>query len=243
MPTELIGSVARTVGMTVSVADFPAPVSREASRPAGGTRVALYRGRKRKKFFTEDPKEVGEMKGRTIAHKILTVSTFLSVLAAMGCGYSPVSPSQDNAAPGVIEDPLFVRVLPTSTGSSGRDMLQTSSTSVSMVIPAETGGTVSNGYVSLYFPPGALDEDTEITIDMPKYPLAIVELGPHGIQFNKNVIMTMPTALLDSDATSYRTLWYNEDAGVWVDIGGRANNEYVETELEHFSSYGLADKL
>ena len=26
MPTELVGSVARTVGMTVSVADFPAPV-------------------------------------------------------------------------------------------------------------------------------------------------------------------------------------------------------------------------
>ena len=177
------------------------------------------------------------MTGRTIAHKFLTVSTFLSVLAAMGCGYSPVSPSQDDTTPGV-EDPLFVQVLTTSTGSSGRDMMLTSSTSVSMVIPAETGGTVTNGYVSLYFPPGALDEDTEITIDMPRYPLAVVELGPHGIEFNKNVIMTLPLAMIDSDADSYRTLWNNENAGIWVDVGGRVESGNVVTELEHFSEYG-----
>jgi flagellum-specific ATP synthase len=37
MPTELVGSVARTVGMTVSVADFPAPVGAlaEIRRPPG----------------------------------------------------------------------------------------------------------------------------------------------------------------------------------------------------------------
>ena len=117
------------------------------------------------------------MNGRTIAQKFLTVSTFLSVLAAMGCGYSPVSPSQDDTTPGV-ETPTFVQVLTTSAGSSGKDMMiQASSTSVSMVISAETGGTVTNGIISLYIPPGALDEDTEITINMPRYPEAMVELG------------------------------------------------------------------
>jgi len=42
MPTELIGSVARTVGMTVSVADFPAPVGAlaEIRRQAGPPLVA-----------------------------------------------------------------------------------------------------------------------------------------------------------------------------------------------------------
>ncbi len=178
------------------------------------------------------------MSGRTIAHKFLTVSTFLSVLAAMGCGYSPVSPSQDDTTPGV-ENPVFVQVLSTSAGSSGRDMLLTSSTSVSMVISAETGGTVTNGYVSLYFPPGALNEDTEITIDMPRYPEAMVELGPHGIEFNKNVIMTLPLAKVDSNATSYRTLWNNEDAGIWQDVGGRVENGDIVTELKHFSGYGI----
>ncbi len=177
------------------------------------------------------------MSGRTIAHKFLIVSTFLSVLAAMGCGYSPVSPSQDDTTPGV-ENPVFVLVLSASEGSSGRDMLQSSSTSVSMVISAEMGGTVTNGYVSLYFPPGALNEDTEITIDMPRYPEAMVELGPHGIEFNKNVTMTLPLDKVDSDASSYRTLWNNEDTGIWEDIGGRTENNNVVTELKHFSDYG-----
>ena len=177
------------------------------------------------------------MSGRTIAHKFLTVSTFLSVLAAMGCGYSPVSPSQDDTTPGV-ENPVFVLVLSASEGSSGRDMLESSSTSVSMVISAEMGGTVTNGYVSLYFPPGALNEDTEITIDMPRYPEAMVELGPHGIEFNKNVTMTMPLAKLDSDASSYRTLWNNEEIGLWIDVGGRVENSTIVTDLSHFSEYG-----
>ena len=209
---------------------------------ARGTCLALYQGRKQKKLFTKDPKEVGEMSGRTIAHKFLTVSTFLSVLAAMGCGYSPVSPSQDDTTPGV-ENPVFVQVLSTSAGSSDRDMLATPSTSVSMVISAETGGTVTNGYVSLYFPPGALTEDTEITIDMPRYPEAMVELGPHGIEFNKNVIMTLPLAKVDSDAISYRTLWNDENAGLWVDIGGKIDNNNVVTELQHFSDYGYQSGL
>lgn len=179
------------------------------------------------------------MKGRTIAQKLLTVSTFLSVLAAMGCGsYSPVSPSQDDTTPGVV-NPVFVQVLSTSAGSSGRDMMQSSSTSVSMAISAETGGTVTNGYISLYFPPGALDDDTEITIDMPRYPVAIVELGPHGIEFNKNVIMTLPLAMIDSDKDSYTTLWNNENAGIWEDIGGRIEDGNVISELEHFSEYGF----
>ncbi len=179
------------------------------------------------------------MSGRTIAHKFLTVSTFLSVLAAMGCGYSPVSPSQDDTTPGV-ENPVFVLVLSASEGSSGRDMLESSSTSVSMVISAEMGGTVTNGYVSLYFPPGALDKDTEITIDMPRYPEAVVELGPHGIEFNKNVTMTLPLAKLDSDATAYRTLWNDENAGVWINVGGRVENGSIVTELQHFSEYGAS---
>ncbi len=179
------------------------------------------------------------MSGRTIAHKFLTVSTFLSVLAAMGCGYSPVSPSQDDTSPGV-ENPVFVQVLSASAGSSGRDIVMSSSTSVSMVISAEMGGTVTNGYVSLYFPPGALSEDTEITIDMPRYPEAMVELGPHGIEFNKNVTMTMPLAKLDSDAASYRTLWNDENAGIWVDVGGRVENGGIVTDLQHFSRYGAS---
>jgi len=178
------------------------------------------------------------MNGRSTAHKFLTVITFLSVLAAMGCETSPVSPSQDDTMPGV-ENPMFARVLTTSEGSSERDMVLSTSTSISMVVSAETGGTVTNGYVSLYFPPGALTEDTEITIDMPRFPEAMVELGPHGIVFNKDVSLIMPLDRIDSNATAFRVLWYNEDLGRWVGIGEDIDGGSVVSKLQHFSDYGI----
>ncbi|MBU8920909.1 MAG: hypothetical protein KOO63_03515 [Bacteroidales bacterium] len=171
---------------------------------------------------------------RTLAHKFLTTITFLSVLAAMGCGTnSPVTPSQDNTMPGV-ENPLFVQLV-TSAGSS-RDMLGSAG---SALITAAEGGIVSNGYYSLYFPPGALSEDTEITIEMPRYPQAVVELGPHGIQFNKPVTLSIPLDRIDSDASSFGVYWFNEDAGLWENIGGYTDDGATSVELDHFSDYGI----
>ena len=177
------------------------------------------------------------MIGQSRAHKFLTAITFLSVLAAMGCGnYSPVSPSQENTMPGV-ENPLFVQLL-TSDGSS-RLML---GSSASKLISAEEGGYISNGYYSLYFPPGALDEDTEITIEMPLFPSAVVRLGPHGIQFNKDVILSLSNDRVATDAQGLRVLWYNEDTGLWENIGGYMEEGDVKVGLKHFSEYGITEK-
>jgi hypothetical protein len=172
---------------------------------------------------------------RTVARRFLTTITFLSVLAAMGCGTnSPVSPSQDNTMPGV-ENPLFVQLV-TSAGSS-RDMLGSAG---SALISADEGGIVTNGYYSLYFPPGALSEDTEITIEMPRYPEAVVELGPHGIQFNKPVTLSLDLGAIDSDATSFRVYWFNEGTALWENIGGSTDDGAASVELEHFSDYGVS---
>lgn len=182
------------------------------------------------------------MKGRTKANKILTAITFLTVLAAMGCGTnSPVSPTQEITMPGV-DNPQFVRILPASEGSD-RAMYSASSTSAAEVVSAEEGGVVTNGVYSVYFPPGALDEDTEITMEMPQYPYAVVRLGPHGIQFNKKVILSLDGDMIDSDATQFRVLWYNEDTGVWEDVGGYMEDGDVKAELEHFSDYGDLPEL
>jgi len=126
------------------------------------------------------------MKVRKTAHTFLTSVTFLTVLAALGCGtYSPVAPSQETILPGV-ESPNFLLLLPASKDSDiDLSMVAT------QVVSAAEGGTVSNGYFSLYFPPGALVEDTEITIEMPRYPEAVVRLGPHGIQFLKEVTLSL----------------------------------------------------
>ena len=176
------------------------------------------------------------MSGRKTAHKILTSTTFLIVLAALGCGtYSPVAPSQDTLLPGV-ENPDFVRLLPTSEKVSD---LEIEATMVATkVVSAAEGGVVSNGYFSLYFPPGALEEDTEITIEMPRYPDAVVRLGPHGIQFKKEVTLSLPLGVVETEAESIGVLWLNEDTGLWEEISSYTVDATVKANLEHFSEYG-----
>ncbi len=120
------------------------------------------------------------------ALRILLVISSLSVLAALGCGtYSPVAPS-NSSMPGV-ENPAFATLLPASKGSDAAMR----SAVASAMISAKDGGTVSNGYYSVYFAPGALKEDTEISIEMPEFPKAIVRLSPHGIQFDAQVILSL----------------------------------------------------
>lgn len=181
------------------------------------------------------------MSGQSIARKSLTIITFLSVLAAYGCGdYSPVSPSQEDALSGV-ENPLFVQLLSTPEGSY-RSIVGSASNAASKVISAEDGGMVDNGYFSLYFPPGALDEDTEITIEMPQFPSAVVRLGPHGIQFNKDVTMSLSMDMIDSENADIKVLWFNEESGLWEYIGEHSEDGIVKTGLKHFSEYGIEDK-
>src|SRR5512136_1256489 len=99
--------------------------------------------------------------------------TLLTVLAALGCGTnSPVAPSLPPSMPGV-EDPAFATLLP---ASKGIDNAMMRSSVASAMISAKDGGVVSNGYYSVYFAPGALKEDTEISIEMPEFPKAIVRL-------------------------------------------------------------------
>ncbi|MGM0484274.1 MAG: hypothetical protein ACQERI_06985, partial [Candidatus Krumholzibacteriota bacterium] len=157
------------------------------------------------------------MSGQSTIRKFLITITFLSVLAAYGCGdYTPVSPSQDDTTMPGVENPLFVRLLSTPEESSYTAI--SSSMITEKIISAEDGGTIDNGYFSLYFPPGALDEDTMISIKMPDYPNAMVRLEPHGIEFNRDVILSLDVD--KTDAESMGVLWFNENTGIWEDIGG-----------------------
>ena len=180
------------------------------------------------------------MSGRKTAHKLLTAITFLTVLAALGCGtYSPVAPSQETILPGV-ESPNFLVLLPASKLSD----LELSMVATK-VVSASEGGTVSNGYFTLYFPPGALVEDTEITIEMPRYPEAVVRLGPHGIQFLKEVTLSLPLGVVETEAEDYgdyTTLWLNDETGLWEDIGGYIEDHTIKAKLTHFSEYSDVNK-
>ena len=169
----------------------------------------------------------------------LAALTFLSVLAAIGCGnYSPIAPSQDPLSLQDAANPQFAQLLPTAKSSDKPNL----SSIAEQEISAEIGGMISNGYFSLYFPPGALDEDTVISLDMPHYPNAVVRLGPHGITFNKDVVLSVSADVLDSDVNNLNFLWYNEDTGLWELIYNNKEGIYIKAGLSHFSEYGLADK-
>jgi hypothetical protein len=108
----------------------------------------------------------------------------------------------------------------------------------SAMISAKDGGVVSNGYYSVYFAPGALEKDTEISIEMPEFPKAIVRLSPHGIQFYAPVILTLSLDAINAPADGYRVLWHNEVTGLWENVGGGVENGAITATLLHFSEYG-----
>jgi hypothetical protein len=174
------------------------------------------------------------MCGRKIVIRTLMAITFLSVLAALGCGtYSPVAPSNTPTIPGA-KNPDFATLLSASKGS---DVAMRSAVA-SRVISAKDGGVVDNGYYSVYFAPGALEEDTEISIEMPEFPKAIVRLGPHGIQFNAPVILSLALDKAAAESSEWDVFWLNDGTGLWESIGGYVEDGALKAELKHFSEYG-----
>ena len=160
----------------------------------------------------------------------------LTLLAsAIGCNSGSVV-SPDKVADTVVMDPSFILILSTPKCSDSPSLTQ----SASNVVSAEFGGSISNGWVTLDFPAGALDEDTEISISMPDPGKLIVELEPHGIQFNEPVGMTLnlngtSAAGLADDACM---LWFNDDMGWWEKLKTEASDDnQSKTFLEHFSKY------
>jgi len=112
---------------------------------------------------------------------------------------------------------------------------------VSQFVSAAEGGVVFNDYVMLEFPPGALSEDTEITIGMPEEGKLIVEFGPHGLQFNKPVVMTFDLSNTSANgmADQTSTIWYNEDCGWWepIEKANSSDENSASSVLMHFSKY------
>ena len=178
------------------------------------------------------------MCGKKMALRILTAITFLSVLAALGCGtYSPVAPSNSPTMPGV-ENPEFATLLSASKSNEAMK-----SAVASMMISAEEGGMITNGYYTVYFAPGALKEDTEITMEMPEFPKAVVRLGPHGIEFKAEVILSLDMSMTSSSSDEWDVLWLNDETGRWESIGAYTEDGAVKAELKHFSEYGNDPRL
>lgn len=164
-----------------------------------------------------------------------------TVLLVSSIGCSPGTPTAPSSAPpDVVESPNFIRIL-SAASSKGVQGPNLTDTITSKMISAAEGGVISNGRVTLVFPPEALDEDTEIFILMETDGTLGVELGPHGIQFNRPVVMTMDLTGTTAEGLSAAstTLWYNEDQDWWELIEKIPSDDpdALTSSLEHFSGY------
>jgi hypothetical protein len=113
------------------------------------------------------------------------------------------------------------------------------------LVSAKKGGAVSLGRFTLEIPPGALDADTHIKISVPDPSMVVCELEPHGLQFNKQVTLTVNyggtvAEQLESSKSTLGVYWYNEATGRWqlVGKGLDPDRNLTQAKLEHFSKYG-----
>lgn len=168
---------------------------------------------------------------RTFA--LLALLTLL--ISAFGCNLGEVT--EPEPTPGIIVTNPDIIIL-----SAPKDVSKPLCASdARTVISAANGGVVANDFVSLEFPAGALSSDTEITIDMPDPNKLIVVFGPHGITFNKPVIMTFNLTWTNASgmADQAQTLWYNEEMNWWEAIEKVSSDDENKSKavLWHFSSY------
>jgi hypothetical protein len=181
---------------------------------------------------------VDEMFNKSLTSKSFAlVACFTLLIFSIGCNSGSIV-SPEKIGDTIVVDPSFIHITSTPKGS-GSPLLKTES--ASNLVSAESGGRVSNGWVTLDFPAGALDEDTEIFISMPDPKLLIVELEPHGIQFNKPVGLIVNLSGTDAEnlADDACMLWFDDEMGWWEKLDTDASEDnQCETLLKHFSKYG-----
>ena len=118
---------------------------------------------------------------------------------------------------------------------------------VSSLIPADAGGSLTLGTAMLTIPPGALDEDTVVSLgrlagapDVGVRGQAAFELGPSGLTLNTPAVLRLdyqePAGFYEELLNGYL---YGEGTGVWepVQVLTRdTSNNRVKLAVPHFST-------
>lgn len=135
-----------------------------------------------------------------------------------------------------------------SGGSSNNNNNNGSPSTASEEISATEGGevTLEDG-AGLVIPAGALDDDTEITIESAEPASSLpdqdslqgltYELGPDGTTFSKPVELTLPLDATPGADQQAVVSWYNEDTEAWEDVTTTVGDGEVTAEIEHFTLF------
>lgn len=137
---------------------------------------------------------------------------------------------------------------PTSPGETGTASMS-SDTYAEAFIRADLGGWLRMGLNRVYFPPGALAEDTLVSI-VRLDDTAIFDLSPDGILFQSPVTLTLemppPVGFGAQRQFTFPAIYYfNEGAEEWENIGGVPDytKRVITTQIEHFSRYGTVQPI
>ena len=165
--------------------------------------------------------------------------------SAIGGSQTRIPASIGGPLPGdVVEDPVIVRRLDPDPGTISPEEQASPSGSefdCTALISAALGGSISNGIITLDFPPGALDVDTEITLDMDDEGYYLADMTPAGLQFNVPVLLTFDLggSTAEGDASNTYVAWFDESINQWVMITNLPPSDpnHIHGMLEHFSKY------
>lgn len=105
------------------------------------------------------------------------------------------------------------------------------------------GGTIQVGGDRLVVPGGALSTSTLITATVPADTLAEIHFAPHGLHFDKDVILILGTTGCSIGGTAPSHVVYLDNSGnVLETLDGTFNggSHTVTTKIHHFSSYAIA---
>jgi hypothetical protein len=173
------------------------------------------------------------------SHPLVLLPALLVLVVLLGTGCDQdvaLDPSADSSLEGV----QFLRIPSTDALGKGHHGKPEPS-EVTVLARANEKTKITLGRFELKIPKGALSQDTLITLRRVEGPYLMCELEPHGIQFAKPVKLKMDLQGLDTaDYEDWTIFWYDEDSGLWVDMGAvyDPDDEKVEAQLPHFSLYG-----
>jgi hypothetical protein len=183
------------------------------------------------------------MTSRTAGRRplVLLLLTLAAGLAIFGCARTQLSTGPPSGS-----QPVFVTVPPDHLGSpdSGLGSLGSSGSEDprgKATISASKGGKLKVGRFELVFAPGALAQDTEITIVDVTNSSGFVQcqLYPEGLVFLAPVTLEADFSDLE-DPSGYSMYWRvptSMTGNRWIDVGGESTEDGVITTLEHFSDY------
>ena len=131
-----------------------------------------------------------------------------------------------------------------SPGTTYSDPPSETTEAISVLIDAESGGTVEAFGAELEIPPGALSADTAITVSvrsaagLPEAATVVgqaFDFGPDGTTFSVPATLTLPVDGTPGTGASFVVSWL--DGAAWTDLPSTAGADTVVGSVAHFTSF------